>query len=76
MILIKIDSEFNPIKDKNGFCIACKPGEKGLMVGVIGPNPLNQFNGYANNKAATGKKIIENLFKKGQQAFNSGKIKV
>ena len=72
MILIKVDNEANPIRDSNGFCIACKPDEKGLMVGVIGPRPANQFNGYVNNKSASDKKIIDNLFKEGQKAFNSG----
>jgi solute carrier family 27 fatty acid transporter 1/4 len=76
MFLIKVDDQEAPIKDKNGFCIPCKAGEKGVVVGVIGPKPLNQFNGYANNKAASDKKIIENLFKQGQRAFNSGKMKV
>jgi solute carrier family 27 fatty acid transporter 1/4 len=73
MFVIKVDDETNPIRDKNGFCITCKPGEKGLVVGIIGNKPLNQYNGYANNKSASEKKVIENLFKKGQTAFNSGK---
>lgn len=25
-----------PIRDKNGFCIECKRGEKGLLIGMIG----------------------------------------
>ena len=73
MFVIKVDSEANPIKDENGFCIPCKPYEKGLLVGVIGPKPINQYNGYANNNSASEKKIIEHLFKKGQRAFNTGK---
>jgi solute carrier family 27 fatty acid transporter 1/4 len=76
IFLIKVDEKGNPIKDKNDFCIPCKGGEKGVIVGVIGEKTLNQFNGYANNKDASDKKIIENLFKKGQRAFNSGKMKV
>ena len=73
MILIKVDKEFKPKRDKRGLCVPCKPGEKGLMVGVIGTKPANQFNGYANDKSSSEKKIIENLFKEGQRAFNSGK---
>ena len=73
IFLIRVDNEANPIKDKNGFCIPCKAGEKGLVVGLIGHKPINQYNGYANNKSASDKKIIENLFKEGQKAFNSGK---
>ena len=62
----------NPIRDKNGFCIRCDLNEKGLLVGLIGNATTNEYNGYANNNDATSKKIIENLFKKGQKAFNSG----
>jgi solute carrier family 27 fatty acid transporter 1/4 len=36
MVIIKIDDEMKPIRDKNGLCIECKPGEKGLCVGIIG----------------------------------------
>lgn len=61
-----------PIRDKNGFCIECKPGEKGLLIGMIGTNAKTAYNGYANNKKASNSKIIENVFKNGQRAFNSG----
>ena len=71
--MIKIDSEANPIIDKNGFCIPCKPYEKGLLVGVIGSKPISQYNGYANSKSESEKKIIQKLFKNGQRAFNTGK---
>ena len=73
--MIQIDEEMNPIRDLNGFCIECKAGEKGLLIGLISKHPLNAFNGYANNPEASKKKIIENIFKKGQIAFNSGNLK-
>ena len=72
--LIKIDDQMNPIRDSNGFCIRCKDGEKGLLIGIIGKTTKTAFNGYANNKEATKKKIIEDVFKKGQNAFNSGDL--
>ena len=32
--VIKIDDNMNPIRDKKtGFCIECKRGEKGLLIG-------------------------------------------
>ncbi len=34
--LIKIDDNMVPIRDNNGFCIECKRGEKGLLIGMIG----------------------------------------
>jgi hypothetical protein len=62
-----------PIRDKNGLCIECKPNEKGLLIGIIGNRPNTAYNGYANNSNASKSKIIENVFKIGQKAFNSGK---
>ena len=62
----------NPIRDKKGFCIQCDVGEKGLLVGVIGNSTTTDYSGYANQKENSNKKIIENLFKKNQRAFNTG----
>ena len=70
--IIKIDTEMNPIRDENGFCIECGPGEKGLLIGVIGNTAKTAYNGYANNKKASNGKVIEHVFKVGQRAFNSG----
>lgn len=70
--LIKVDNEMNPIRDRNGHCIECKTGEKGLLIGMIGNTAKTAYNGYANNKKASNSKIIENVFKDGQKAFNSG----
>lgn len=47
---------------------------KGLIVGVIGDRVLNSYNGYAYNSEASKAKIIENVLKKGQHAFNSGDL--
>jgi solute carrier family 27 fatty acid transporter 1/4 len=75
--VIKIDEEMNPIRDeKTGFCIECKRGEKGLVVGVIGNSPTTAYNGYANNPNASNSKIIKNLFRKNQNAFNSGDMMI
>jgi solute carrier family 27 fatty acid transporter 1/4 len=70
--LIRIDDQMNPIRDANGLCIPCKPGEKGLLIGIIGNRPKTAYNGYANNIQASNNKIVENVFKTGQRAFNSG----
>ena len=73
--IIKIDDDMVPIRDERGFCIECARGEKGLLIGMINPNSTKTaYNGYANNSAASNKKIIENVFKKGQKAFNSGDL--
>ena len=65
----------NPIRDSNGYCIQCKPGEKGLIVGIINPkNTKQQYSGYANSKEASEKKVIPNLFKLDQTGFNTGDL--
>lgn len=70
--IIRIDEHMNPIRDKRGFCIETRAGEKGLLIGTIGKSTKTAFNGYANNAQASHKKIIEDVFRKGQRAFNSG----
>ena len=65
-----------PIRDKRGFCIQCDIGEKGLIVGAIDKSTKSDFSGYANNSQDTQKKVIPNLFKRGQNAFNTGDILV
>lgn len=72
--IVKIDENMNPIRDERGFCLETRAGEKGLLVGIIGKSTKTAFNGYANNAQASNKKIIENVFKTGQRAFNSGNI--
>jgi solute carrier family 27 fatty acid transporter 1/4 len=72
--IIKIDEQMQPVRDKQGFCIECKAGEKGLLIGMIGKVATEQYNGYANNTEASARKIVENVFAKGQRAFNSGDL--
>jgi len=75
--IIKVDKNFNPVRNGRGFCIECEPNEKGLIVGeVIDSSSRSEFSGYANSDDATNKKIIRDLFKKGQHAFNTGDLLV
>lgn len=74
--MIKVDDNFDPIRDKQGFCVQCRPGEKGLIVGLIQNTTKGEFSGYANSNDATNKKIINNLFHKDQKAFNTGDVLV
>lgn len=70
--IIKIDENDNPVRDENGFCVECEYGEKGLIVGVISKSTKSDYSGYANNEEASNKKVIFDLFKKGQKGFNTG----
>ncbi|KAJ8927776.1 hypothetical protein NQ314_019725 [Rhamnusium bicolor] len=75
--LIKCDEETNePIRNEDGFCIRCNPGEGGVLIGKINPKrSVNEFTGYA-DKNATKKKVIRNVFKNDDAYFNSGDILV
>jgi len=71
----KVDDESGDIlRDTNGLCIACRPGETGAMVSTIKKrDPMLVFEGYL-NKSETNKKIISDVFVKGDQAFVTGDI--
>merc|ERR1712071_253006 len=76
--LIKVteDAEPEPIRGKDGLCIACKPGEPGMFVGkIVNNDPIRDFHGYA-DKSATKKKVARDVFKRGDAAFLSGDILV
>ncbi|XP_064107714.1 long-chain fatty acid transport protein 1-like isoform X1 [Macrobrachium nipponense] len=75
--LLKIDEETKEIvRDANGLCVKCQPGEAGEFIGKIVKNdPVRDFHGYADEKA-TAKKIVRDVFVKGDCAFLSGDILV
>lgn len=75
--LLKVDEETREIvRDSNGLCIRCKPGEPGEFIGKIVQNdPVRDFHGYA-DKSATKKKVVRDVFRKGDLAFLSGDILV
>lgn len=51
-------------------------GEPGIFVGKINPKKaVNDFSGYADKKESE-KKILYDVFKKGDRVFNSGDILV
>jgi len=76
LVLVKVDEEMNFIKDSNGFCIKCEPGEQGMMIGQIkSGNASREFDGYA-NKQATNSKIMYNVFQDGDKWFLSGDVLV
>ncbi|XP_071533896.1 long-chain fatty acid transport protein 4 isoform X4 [Panulirus ornatus] len=75
--LIKVDEETREVaRDSNGLCMKCKPGEPGEFIGKIVRNhPVRDFHGYA-DESSTKKKIVRDVFKKGDYAFLSGDILV
>ncbi|XP_059473300.1 long-chain fatty acid transport protein 4 [Neocloeon triangulifer] len=73
--IIRVDPETGDvIRDAQGLCIPCKPGEPGVFIGKIVPNdPIRAFLGYV-DKSASEKKIVRDVFKLGDSAFLSGDI--
>ncbi|XP_004530848.1 long-chain fatty acid transport protein 1 isoform X2 [Ceratitis capitata] len=63
-----------PIRDAKGLCQRCAPNEAGVFIGqIIKGNPTREFLGYADESAST-KKIVHDVFKKGDMAFLSGDL--
>ncbi|KAK9510368.1 hypothetical protein O3M35_005169 [Rhynocoris fuscipes] len=73
--IIKVDPySGEPVRDANGLCIPCQPGEPGVFIGKISSNnPARAFLGYVNEKESE-KKIVRDVFCKGDSAFLSGDI--
>ena len=64
-----------PLRDaKTNLCIECKADERGLLLGMIKKGILNEFDGYVNNPSGTNRKIIADVYRKGDRAFNTGRI--
>ncbi len=65
-----------PIRNAEGFCVRCAPNEIGEVIGRIindPAKPANRFEGYA-DKASTEKKILRNVFEKGDVWFRTGDL--
>ncbi|KHN88925.1 Long-chain fatty acid transport protein 4 [Toxocara canis] len=73
--LVKVDDVTGEVmRGEHGLCIPCRPGQTGAMVSTIRKNnPLLIFEGYL-NKGETSKKVIHDVFRKGDSAFVSGDI--
>ncbi|KAG8516730.1 Long-chain fatty acid transport protein 6 [Galemys pyrenaicus] len=71
--LIKYDFQKDePIRNEQGWCSHVKKGEPGLLISRV--NAKNPFFGYAGNKKHTEKKLLCDVFKKGDVYFNTGDI--
>lgn len=77
-LLVRFDQEtMEPLRDpQTKLCIPCQTNERGLLLGMIKTSAFNAYDGYVNNPSGTSKKIIENVYKIGDRAFNTGRRKV
>ena len=72
---LKVDPDTKElVRDQNGLCITAKPGETGMLVGVIRQNvQSSHFLGYSSVKESS-KKLIKNVRQNGDYAFVSGDL--
>lgn len=75
LIRYDVETESHP-RGPDGRCIVCKPGEPGEAIGRISTDPrqpLGQFEGYTDT-AASGKKILRDVFEKGDAWYRTGDL--
>ena len=74
--IVKVDAENGaPLRDGNGLCIACGRNETGEAIGRIGTADEGggRFEGYT-DKAETEKKVLRDVFAKGDAWFRTGDL--
>ncbi|KAI1652399.1 acetyl-CoA synthetase-like protein [Daldinia decipiens] len=65
----------SPWRDpKTGLCRHVNPGEIGELLMTLQADTQRDFQGYYNNHEATEKKILRNVFKKGDGYFRTGDL--
>ncbi|XP_037548118.1 long-chain fatty acid transport protein 6 [Nematolebias whitei] len=73
--LVKYDMvKDEPVKDQNGFCQRVERGETGLLLSKV--CAVSPFFGYAGSKQLTEKKLMKDVFVKGDAYFNTGDLMV
>jgi len=74
--ILRIDRETQQVvrDPKTGFCIECLPGEAGEAVGEMKGRPAGSFDGYLGDKEQSEKKLIRNVFRKGDCYFRTGDL--
>jgi fatty-acyl-CoA synthase len=76
LALVKFDyARDKPLRDANGFCIRCAADETGEALGRIegGPAHGQTFEGYTDS-VATEKKILRDVFERGDAWFRTGDL--
>jgi fatty-acyl-CoA synthase len=72
--LVRFDIDTNePVRAANGLCEEARPGEIGEAIGAIGNDVRHDFSGYA-DKAASEKKILTDVFTRGDKWFRTGDL--
>ncbi|WP_291841468.1 long-chain-acyl-CoA synthetase [Maricaulis sp.] len=73
LVKFDLDSEM-PLRDTDGHCIPCEPGEVGEAIGRIDPDDARfRFDGYG-SKEDTEKKVLRDVYEKGDAWFRTGDL--
>lgn len=72
LVQFDVDTE-QPIRGPDGLCRLARVGETGEAIGEIANDIRHDFSGYA-DKAASQKKILTDVFKKGDRWFRTGDL--
>lgn len=74
--LVKFDIEREePVRGADGLCIECEPGEAGEALGEIKTDDVRfRFEGYSGDPTHTAKKILRDVFAKGDAWFRTGDL--
>jgi len=75
--IVKVDEDTGePLRGSDGLAIPCAYGEAGELVGRIDRgHPVRDYHGYADD-SSTNKKIMKDVWNKGDMCFRSGDILV
>ncbi|KAM5129500.1 LOW QUALITY PROTEIN: long-chain fatty acid transport protein 3, partial [Mantella aurantiaca] len=69
--LIQFDTrEGEPIRDSQGRCQRASTGEAGLLISPV--TPMSPFLGYIGSREMSEKKLLRDVFRKGDCYFNTG----
>jgi len=74
--IVRVDAELGmPVRNQDGLCLACARGEVGEAIGRIGTADEGggRFEGYT-NPAETEKKVLRDVFAKGDAWFRTGDL--
>ncbi|KDE05315.1 hypothetical protein MVLG_04346 [Microbotryum lychnidis-dioicae p1A1 Lamole] len=74
--IVKVDSlTEEPYRNEKGFCVRTEDDEPGELLCQIDPDsPFMSFAGYYGNDGATEKKIMRDVFSKGDAYFRTGDL--
>jgi fatty-acyl-CoA synthase len=72
LVKFAVEAEM-PVRDENGLCVLCAPGEVGEAVGLIKDDARHNYTGYA-DKAASERKILRDVIEKGDAWFRTGDL--